>query len=34
MDEKPGNALGYKITIGVLLAIIAVLAFLLINQKK
>lgn len=34
MDEKPANTLAYKITIGILLAIIAVLAWMLINQKK
>ena len=34
MEEKPVNILGYKITIGVLVAVIAVLAYLLINQKK
>jgi hypothetical protein len=34
MDEKPVNTLGYKITIGILLAVIAVLVYLLMNQKK
>ena len=34
MDQKPVNTLAYKITIGVLLAIIAVMAWMLINQKK
>jgi myosin heavy subunit len=34
MDPKPVNTLGYKITIGLLLAIIAVLAWMLLNQKK
>jgi len=34
MDEKPVNTLGYKIAIGVLLAIIAVMAWMLIDQKK
>jgi hypothetical protein len=34
MDAKPVNTLGYKISIGVLLAIIAVMAWMLINQKK
>jgi len=34
MDQKPVNTLAYKITIGILLAIIAVMAFLLLNQKK
>ncbi len=34
MDERPVNTLGYKITIGILVAIIAVLAYLLMNQKK
>lgn len=34
MDEKPVNTLGYKITIGILIGIIAVLSYLLINQKK
>jgi len=34
MEEKPVSTLGYKITIGVLIAIIAVLAYLLMNQKK
>jgi len=34
MDERPVNTLGYKIAIGVLLAIIAVMAWMLINQKK
>jgi len=34
MDEKPVKTLGYKITIGVLLAIIAVLAWMLLNQKE
>ena len=34
MDSKPANTLPYKITIGILLAIIAVMAFMLFNQKK
>jgi hypothetical protein len=34
MDEKPVNTLYYKITIGVLLAVIALMAWLLLNQKK
>jgi len=34
MDTKPVNTLPYKISIGVLLAIIAVLAWMLVNQKK
>jgi hypothetical protein len=34
MDQKPVNTLAYKITIGILLAIIAVMAWMLINQKK
>jgi hypothetical protein len=34
MDERPINTLGYKIAIGVLLAIIAVLVWMLISQKK
>lgn len=34
MDAKPVNTLAYKISIGVLLAIIAVLAWMLVNQKK
>lgn len=34
MDPKPVNTLGYKITIGLLLAIIAVLAWMLLNQKE
>lgn len=34
MDEKPVNTLGYKIAIGVLLAVIAVMAWMLINQTK
>ena len=34
MDQKPVNTLAYKITIGVLLAIIAVMAWLLLTQKK
>jgi len=34
MDTKPVNTLPYKISIGVLLAIIAVLALMLVNQKK
>lgn len=34
METKPVNTLAYKISIGVLLAIIAVLAWMLINQKK
>lgn len=34
MDQKPVNTLPYKISIGVLLAIIAVMAWMLINQKN
>jgi hypothetical protein len=34
MDAKPVNTLAYKISIGILLAIIAVLTWMLINQKK
>ena len=34
MESKPANTLPYKITIGILLAIIAVMAFMLFNQKK
>jgi len=34
MDAKPVNTLAYKISIGILLAIIAVLAWMLMNQKK
>lgn len=34
MDQKPVNTLGYKVTIGVLLVIIAVMAYMLVNQKK
>jgi hypothetical protein len=34
MDAKPVNTLAYKISIGILLAIIAVLVWMLINQKK
>jgi len=34
MDERPANTLGYKIAIGVLLVIIAIMAWMLINQKK
>ena len=34
MDAKPVNTLAYKISIGILLAIIAVLAWMLVNQKK
>jgi hypothetical protein len=34
MDQQPANTLAYKITIGVLLAIIAVMAWMLLNQKK
>ena len=34
MDKKPVNTLAYKISIGVLLAIIAVMAWMLINQKR
>jgi hypothetical protein len=34
MDTKPVNTLGYKIFIGVLLAIIAIMAWMLVNQKK
>ncbi len=34
MDQKPANTLFYKITIAVLLVIIAVMAWMLINQKN
>jgi hypothetical protein len=34
MDQNPVNTLAYKITIGVLLAIIAILVWLVINQKN
>jgi len=34
MEEKPVNTLPYKISIGVLVAIIAVMAWMLLNQKK
>jgi hypothetical protein len=34
MSETPSNNLGYKVTIGVMGAIILVLAFLLFNQRK
>jgi hypothetical protein len=34
MDEKPVNTLAYKVIIGILLAIIIVMAWLLLNQKK
>ncbi len=34
MDEKPVNTLGYKIAIGILLAVIAVMAWMLVNQTK
>ncbi len=34
MDQKPVNTLAYKITIGILLAIIIVMAWMLLNQKK
>lgn len=34
MDEKPVKTIGYKLTIGVLLAIIAVMAWMLLNKKK
>ena len=34
MDQKPVNTLGYKIAIGVLLAIIAVMTWMLLNQRK
>jgi hypothetical protein len=34
METKPVNTLGYKISIGVLLAVIAVMAWMLVNQKK
>ncbi len=34
MDQKPVNTLAYKITIGALLAIITILAWMLISQKK
>jgi hypothetical protein len=34
MDDRPVSTLGYKITIGVLVGIIAVLAYMLMNQKK
>ena len=34
MDDRPVNTVGYKITIGVLVAVIAVMAYMLFNQKK
>jgi regulator of replication initiation timing len=34
MESKPANTLAYKVIIGILLAIIAVMAFMLLNQKK
>ena len=34
MDQNSSNTIGYKITIGILVAIIAVLAWMLLNQKK
>lgn len=34
MDQKPVNTVPYKIAIGVLLAVIAVMAWMLVNQKK
>jgi len=34
MEPKPANTLAYKVTIGILLAIIAVMAWMLLNQKK
>lgn len=34
MDDKPVSTIGYKITIGILVGIIAVLAYMLTNQKK
>jgi len=34
MNTKPVNTLAYKISIGILLAIIAVMAWMLMNQKK
>jgi len=34
MEEKSVNTMGYKITIGILVVIIAVLSYLLMNQKK
>jgi hypothetical protein len=34
MDDKPVSTIGYKITIGILVVIIAVMAYLMINQKK
>lgn len=34
MEPKPVNTLGYKISIGILLAIIAVMTWMLLNQKK
>lgn len=34
MEPKPANTLGYKISIGVLLAVIAVMSWMLVNQKK
>lgn len=34
MEPKPVNTLGYKITIGILVAVIAVLTWMLINQKS
>ena len=34
MEPKPVNTLAYKISIGILLAVIAVMAWMLVNQKK
>jgi len=34
MESKPVNTLAYKISIGILLAVIAVMAWMLINQKN
>ncbi len=34
MDSKPVNILAYKISIGILLAVIAVMAWMLVNQKN
>lgn len=34
METKPANTLAYKVSIGVLLVIIAVMAWMLVNQKK
>jgi len=34
MDTKPVNTLAYKVTIGILLLIIAIMAWMLVSQKK